>query len=259
MSAQQAGRPERPVALVTGASSGFGRSIARELDALGFRVGVHYRSSETGAKETATSLSNDSAVVGGDVSSWDDAFRVHTEVVEQLGPVDVLVNNGGVRHDSLMAMQNPEEWRSVIDTNLVGAFHLSRLCLPSMLTRRWGRIVNVVSPSAIVATPGQTAYAASKAGLVGMTRTLAAECAARGVTVNALSPGFMITGMTESLPDKVKEGIRTKCPMRRFGTTEEIARACRSSSMPARRRSPACRSARPSSPSRPTRSMRSPN
>lgn len=217
-------RPESPVALVTGASGGFGRALAVHLDALGFRVAVHYNSSEAAARETAAMLHNESVVIGGDVSSWGDAFRLHSEVVNALGPVDVLVNNGGVRNDSLMAMQDPAQWRAVIDTNLVGAFHLARLCLPPMLSRRWGRIINIVSPSGLVATPGQTAYSASKAGLIGMTRTLAAECAARGVTVNALSPGFMITNMTESLPEKVKDGIRTKCPMRRFGTTDEIAR-----------------------------------
>ncbi|MCJ1701789.1 SDR family oxidoreductase [Rathayibacter festucae] len=217
-------RPARPVALVTGASGGFGRSLAVQLDALGFRVAVHYNSSAEAAAETAALLTNESVVVGGDASSWSESFRLHSEVVNALGPVDVLVNNGAVRHDSLMAMQDPEQWRSVIDTNLIGAFHLARLCLPPMLTHRWGRIINVVSPSALVATPGQTAYSASKAGLIGMTRTLAAECAARGVTVNALSPGFMITNMTESLSDQVKEGIRTKCPMRRFGTTDEVAR-----------------------------------
>ncbi|PPF66068.1 3-oxoacyl-ACP reductase [Rathayibacter tritici] len=218
-------RPESPVALVTGASGGFGRSLAVHLDALGFRVAVHYNSSEVAARETAALLHNNSVIIGGDVSSWDDASRIHAEVVNALGSVDVLVNNGGIRHDSLMAMQDPEQWRAVIETNLVGAFHLARLCLPPMLMNRWGRVVNIVSPSGLIATPGQTAYAASKAGVVGMTRTLAAECAARGVTVNALSPGFMITNMTETLPEKVKDGIRTKCPMRRFGTTDEIARA----------------------------------
>jgi len=222
---ERGSRRSNPVALVTGGSGGFGKALALQLDALGFRVAVHYNSSEAAARQTADLLTNESVVVRGDISSWADSFRLHDEVVQALGPVDVLVNNGGVRHDSLMAMQDPGQWRSVIDTNLLGAFHSSRLCLPSMLTQRWGRIINIVSPSALIATPGQTAYSASKAGLIGLTRTLAAECAARGVTVNALSPGFMITKMTEGLSDTVKDGIRAKCPMRRFGTTDEIARS----------------------------------
>ncbi|MCI2237330.1 SDR family oxidoreductase [Paenibacillus sp. TRM 82003] len=218
-------RPASPVALVTGASGDFGRSLALALDALGCRVAVHYRSGEEAAQRTAGELRHDSVVVGGDVADWDDVVRLEQRIAESLGPVDVVVNNSAVRRDSLMAMQSPQEWASVIATNLVGTFHVSRACLPGMLKRRWGRIVNIVSPSGIVATAGQTAYSASKAGVIGMTRTLAAECGRRGVTVNALSPGFMVTQMTSGLPDSVTDGIRQKCPMGRFGTTDEIAQA----------------------------------
>lgn len=226
MSARTAGaRPESPVALVTGASGGLGRAMAVRLDELGFRVAVHYRGAEEEARATAALLTHPTAIVGGDIGDWDDATRIHAETVAALGPVDVLVNNGGIRRDALMAMQDPASWEEVIRTNLLGAFHLSRLAVPGMLSRRWGRIVNVVSPSALIATPGQTAYSSSKAGLIGLTRTLAAECAPRGVTVNALSPGFVETGMTSSLPDAKKNEIRAKCPMRRFGTAEEVARA----------------------------------
>lgn len=224
-SARRGVRPDSPVALVTGASGGFGRDLAVELDRLGCRVAVHYNSSSARAEETAALLTNDAVVVGGDVADFDQAQRMVREVARSLGDVDVVVNNGGVRKDALMAMQDPQEWESVVRTNLVGAFNVTRACLPPMLARRWGRVVNIVSPSGIIATSGQTAYSASKAGMIGMTRTLAAECARRGVTVNALSPGFMITGMTEHLGDKVKDDIRTRCPMGRFGTTSEVARA----------------------------------
>ncbi|NEE40903.1 SDR family oxidoreductase, partial [Streptomyces sp. SID7982] len=125
----------------------------------------------------------------------------------------------------LMAMQSPEDWHEVIRTNLLGSFHTSRAALPYMLRQRWGRIVNVVSPSGFIATAGQTAYSASKAGVMGMTRALAAECGRRGVTVNALSPGFMITGMTDQLPESIVSDMARKAPVPRFVTVEEVARS----------------------------------
>ncbi|MGI5243646.1 3-oxoacyl-ACP reductase family protein [Dactylosporangium sp. CA-139066] len=218
-------RPASPVALVTGASGGLGQALAIELDALGCRVAVHYNSSAEGAEAVRAKLHNDAIVVTGDVASWEAVQAMNAEIESRLGPVDVLVNNGAIRRDSLMAMQSPADWRAVIETNLIGTFHTSRAAVPGMLRRRWGRIVNIVSPSGLIATAGQTAYSASKAGVIGLTRTLAAECGRRGVTVNALSPGFMITGMTQDLSDAVTEGIRSKTPIPRFGRTEEVARA----------------------------------
>lgn len=218
-------RPEHPVALITGASGGLGQSLAMELDALGCRVAVHYNTAEDAARAVADKLENDSVVVTGDVACYEAVTAMVEQVTAALGPVDVLVNNGAIRRDTLLAMQSPQDWRAVIDTNLIGSFHTCRATVPHMLRRRWGRVINVVSPSGLIATPGQTAYSASKAGLIGMTRTLAAECGRRGVTVNALSPGFMITTMTKDLPDHVLDGMREKSPIPRFGTTEEVARA----------------------------------
>ncbi|MEV8631406.1 3-oxoacyl-ACP reductase family protein [Streptosporangium sp. NPDC051023] len=217
-------RPEHPVALVTGASGGLGQDLAVELDALGCRVAVHYNSSEAQAEAVASKLQNDSMVVGGDVASWEAVTELYKRIRDRLGPVDVLVNNGAIRRDGLMAMQSPEDWKQVIDTNLLGTFHTCRVAVPHMLRRRWGRIINIVSPSGLIATAGQTAYSASKAGVIGLTRTLAAECGRRGVTVNALSPGFMVTAMTRDLPAHVMDNIRDKSPIPRFGTTEEVAR-----------------------------------
>lgn len=226
MSTKPAGsRPERPVALVTGASGGLGRALAIELDALGCRVAVHYNSSEERARAVQDKLTNDSVVVSGDVGSYEAVTAMYEEIGARLGPVDVLVNNGAIRKDALMAMQSPADWAEVIQTNLIGSFHTARVAVPHMLRQRWGRVLNVVSPSGLIATAGQTAYSASKAGLIGFTRTLAAECGRRGVTVNALSPGFMITGMTQDLPDRVKEGMETKAPIPRFVTVEEVARS----------------------------------
>jgi 3-oxoacyl-[acyl-carrier protein] reductase len=164
-------------------------------------------------------------VVSGSVASWDAVNVLYNEIKERLGPVDVLVNNGAIRRDALMAMQSPEAWREVIETNLIGTFHTSRMAIGHMLRQRWGRIINVVSPSGLIATAGQTAYSASKAGVIGLTRTLAAEVGRRGVTVNALSPGFMITNMTKDLPGEIGQNIRERAPIPRFGLTDEVARS----------------------------------
>ncbi|MFJ8077187.1 SDR family NAD(P)-dependent oxidoreductase [Streptomyces sp. NPDC096176] len=222
---QTGSRPEHPVALVTGASGGLGQALALELDALGCKVAVHYNSSKDAARAVQDKLTHDSIVVSGDVGSYEAVTALYEEIKEHLGPVDVLVNNGAIRKDALMAMQNPADWAQVIQTNLIGSFHTARVTVPHMLRQRWGRVINVVSPSGLIATAGQTAYSASKAGLIGLTRTLAAECGRRGVTVNALSPGFMITGMTKDLPDRVIEGMEDKAPIPRFVTVEEVARS----------------------------------
>ncbi|MFF0745831.1 SDR family NAD(P)-dependent oxidoreductase [Streptomyces sp. NPDC004111] len=226
MSKNSAGqRPESPVALVTGASGGLGQALALELDSLGCRVAVHYNSSRDAAQALQEKLTNPSVLVTGDVGSWETVQSMYATITDELGAVDVLVNNGAIRKDSLMAMQNPADWAQVIQTNLIGSFHTARATVPYMLRKRWGRVLNIVSPSGIIATAGQTAYSASKAGLIGFTRTLASECGRRGVTVNALSPGFMITGMTQDLPDRVIEGMEDKAPIPRFVTVEEVARS----------------------------------
>lgn len=216
-------RPEEPVALVTGASGGLGAALAVALDAHGCRVAIHYNRAEDGARAVQARLKNDSVVVQGDVADWDSVTALHDRVRHELGDVDVLVSNAAVRHDALMAIQSPRAWREVIDTNLVGTFHVCRAVLPAMLKRRWGRIVNVVSPSGLVATPGQTAYSASKAGMIGLTRTLAAECGRRGVTVNALSPGFMETRLTARATQRFKDTMLDNLPVPRFTTPEEVA------------------------------------
>jgi 3-oxoacyl-[acyl-carrier protein] reductase len=226
MSKNSAGqRPESPVALVTGASGGLGQALALELDSLGCRVAVHYNSSRDAAQALQEKLTNPSVLVTGDVGSWETVQSMYATITDELGAVDVLVNNGAIRKDGLMAMQNPDDWAKVIQTNLIGSFHTARATVPYMLRKRWGRVLNIVSPSGIIATAGQTAYSASKAGLIGFTRTLASECGRRGVTVNALSPGFMITGMTQDLPDRVIEGMEDKAPIPRFVTVEEVARS----------------------------------
>ncbi|MEU2563283.1 3-oxoacyl-ACP reductase family protein [Streptomyces longispororuber] len=218
-------RPGKPVALVTGASGGFGAAVAAELDRVGFRVALHYNSAADGARDVSGRLTNDSIVVQADVGSWEAVGALHRQVVEELGEVDVLVSNAAVRRDALMMGQSPEVWSEVIRTNLLGTFHVCRAVLPSMVKRRWGRIINVVSPSALVATPGQTAYAASKSGVIALTRTLATECGRRGVTVNAISPGFMETRMTANATDKFRQNLAANLPVPRLTTPEEVAPA----------------------------------
>lgn len=216
-------RPDSPVALVTGASGGLGQALALELDALGCRVAVHYNSSAAAAHALRDKLRNNAIVVTGDVGSWPAVTAMDAQITEQLGPVDVLVNNAAIRLDQLMAMQPVEDWTKVVATNLLGTFHTARAAVPGMLRRRWGRIVNIVSPSGLIASPGQTAYSASKAGVIGFTRTLAAECGRRGVTVNALSPGFMETPMTSGLPEHIVDNMRDKAPVPGFVTPAEVA------------------------------------
>jgi 3-oxoacyl-[acyl-carrier protein] reductase len=212
-------------ALVTGASGGLGAAVAIELARAGYAVAVHYASNVDAAKHVADALDGESMVVGADVADWGQVQGLVEAVEEELGPVEVLVNSAGIRRDGLMAGQSVDEWRAVIDVNLLGTFHTCRAVLPRMLRARRGRIVNVVSPAGLRGSEGQTAYSASKAGVVGLTRSLARECARRCVTVNALAPGYLETPMTSSLPGERKQQILDATPIHRIATVEEIAAA----------------------------------
>lgn len=211
------------VALVTGASGSLGAAIAKLLDSRGFRLALHYAGNEEAARKLQAELGNDSVVVQADVADWDAVRAMESAVRDALGPVSVLVNSGAVRRDGLMATQSVTDWQQTIQTNLVGTFHTCRATVPEMLRQRWGRIINVVSPAGLIGSRGQTAYSASKAGVIGMTRSLALECGKRKVTVNALSPGFMETGLTDEVPDKVRGSFLDRTAVRRFGSPEEIA------------------------------------
>jgi 3-oxoacyl-[acyl-carrier protein] reductase len=213
------------VALVTGASGALGAAIARELDAAGLHVAVHCAAGRDRAEAVQASLTGPSVLIAADLSSWQQTERAVEEVTAALGPVDVLVNGAAIRRDALMAMQGPAEWREVIDVNLLGTFHTCRAVVARMMRRRWGRIINIASPAGLMASPGQTAYSASKAAVIGMTRSLAAECGRRGVTANVLSPGFMCTPMTESVTPEVRDVITARLAVPRFAEPEEIARA----------------------------------
>jgi 3-oxoacyl-[acyl-carrier protein] reductase len=209
-------------ALVTGGSRGIGAATARALAAEGWRVAVNYRSDADAADAVVASLATAGIAVQGDVSDPQAADAIFTAAEEGLGcPVLVLVNNAGVTADNLSPALSDDDWDRVVATNLSGAFRLTRRALRPMLRARFGRIVNVASVVGQKANPGQANYAAAKAGLVGMTRTVAAEVARRGVTVNAVAPGFIATEMTAGLTN----GYLDHVPARRVGTPEEVA-AC---------------------------------
>jgi 3-oxoacyl-[acyl-carrier protein] reductase len=219
-------RPENAAALVTGASKGIGAAIAKALAADGWHVAVNYRSDEEGAKATVKAIEEaggKAAAIHADVANGapDELFR---QAEEQLGgPVLALVNNAGVTADGLAIQLDDEAWDKVISTNLTAAFRLTRRAMRPMIKARYGRIVNVASVVGPRANAGQANYAAAKAGLIGMTKTVAAEVARRGVTVNAVAPGFIETDMTKDIPDAVIEAI----PARRVGAPEDVAAAVR--------------------------------
>jgi 3-oxoacyl-[acyl-carrier protein] reductase len=211
-------------ALVTGAAGGIGAAIARALAADGWAVGVNYRSDAQGAESVAREIEEAggrAAALGGDLCADDAADALFDALEERFGPVLVLVNNAGVRADGLSPQLRDDQWAQVIDTNLSAAFRTTRRALAPMLRARFGRIVNVASVVGPRANAGQSNYAASKAGLIGFTKTVAVEVARRGVTVNAVAPGFVETKLTRDVGNGVVDAI----PARRVGTPEEVA-AC---------------------------------
>ena len=219
------GRPQGS-ALVTGASRGIGAAIAKVLARDGWSVGVNYRQDAEGAEAVVkeiTDAGGRAIALQGDVSDRDTADELMGRLEEELGPVLVLVNNAGVRADGLSPQIDDEDWQKVIDTNLSAAFRLTRRALRPMIRARYGRVVNIASIVGQRANPGQANYAASKAGLVAMTKTVAAEVAKRGVTVNAVAPGLIETEMTEGIGGNLLEHV----PARRAGTPEEVAECVR--------------------------------
>jgi 3-oxoacyl-[acyl-carrier protein] reductase len=211
-------------ALITGASRGIGAATAKALAADGWPVAVNYRSDSDGAAAVVGAIRADGGeaeAFEADITSSEAVDRLLQEVEASLGPVSVLVNNAGVRADGLSPQIDDDEWQRVIDTNLSAAFWATRRALRGMLRVRFGRIVNIASIVGPRANPGQSNYAASKAGLIGFTKTVAAEVARRGVTVNAVAPGYVETALSEGIADALVKAI----PARRPGTPEEVA-AC---------------------------------
>ena len=211
-------------ALVTGASGGIGGSIARSLHAAGATVGLS-GTREAPLQALADELGERAFVLPCNLSDPEAVAALPKQAAEAMGSVDILVNNAGITRDNLFMRMSDEEWQSVIDVNLTATFKLCKGVLRGMMKSRWGRIVNISSVVGATGNPGQGNYAAAKAGMVGMSKSLAYEVASRGITVNAVAPGFIATAMTDKLNDTQKEAILSQIPAGRMGDSKEIAAA----------------------------------
>ncbi len=216
------------VALVTGSSRGIGRATALRLAAMGADVAVNYRQDEQGATATCSeieALGRQAIAAQADVSKEEDVQRMFGEVEARLGPVAILVNNAGTTNDQLILRMKLEDFDGLLQTNLVSAFLCIRAAMRSMLKARWGRIVNVASISGIMGQVGQANYSASKAGLIALTKSTAREVASRGITSNAVAPGYIPTELTSNVTEEFKDYYMRITPLARFGTAEEVAAA----------------------------------
>jgi 3-oxoacyl-[acyl-carrier protein] reductase len=211
-------------ALVTGASGGIGGAIARALHGAGATVALSGRRVEA-MEPLAAELGDRVHITPADLSSAEGTDKLAADAEAAMGGLDILVNNAGLTRDTLMMRMKDEDWQDVIDVNLTAAFRLSRAVLRGMMKKRYGRIIGITSIVGVTGNPGQANYAASKAGMIGMSKSLAQEVAARGVTVNCVAPGFIATAMTAELTDAQKEAIMGAIPAGRMGTSEEIAAA----------------------------------
>lgn len=215
------------VALVTGASRGIGRAVAVTLAGAGHPVAVNYMSRGDQAKETLALIEEtggEGVCVQADVGDSSEVDRCFSDIEDALGPVQILVNNAGVRADGLALGLSDSAWEDVLRINLSGSFWCCRRALRSMLRTRWGRIVNVTSVAGLRGSPGQTNYSAAKAGVIGLTKTLAREVAGKGITVNAVAPGLIATELTTDLPNDRFEKMVDEIPVRRPGTPQDVSR-----------------------------------
>jgi 3-oxoacyl-[acyl-carrier protein] reductase len=216
------------VAVVTGSSRGIGRAAALRLASMGADVAINYRNDEQGGAQTRAAveaLGRRAIAVRADVSLEDDVTQLFREVESQLGPVTILVNNAGTTRDRLILQMKLDEFEGLLHANLVSAFLCTRASLRGMLRARWGRIVNVASISGIMGQVGQANYAASKAGLIALTKSTARELASRNITANAVAPGYIPTELTADVSQEFKDYYLNITPLKRYGTAEEVAAA----------------------------------
>jgi len=216
-------------ALVTGASRGIGRAIALSLAQEGADVAVNYVSSEGAAKEVVErilAMGRKAMLAQADVADYPDTYRMAQEVLKQFGHLDILINNAGINSDKTFVKMDHASWRRVLAINLDGVFNCTKVFIDQMLQQGWGRVVNITSVIGQIGNFGQANYAASKAGVAAMTKSLAKELAAKGITINAVAPGFIETEMVSGIPEKVQQKLLSQIPMGRFGKADEVSRAC---------------------------------
>lgn len=213
--------------VITGGSRGIGRAIALEFGKKGANVVINYVSSDTEAEKVAEEIKNlggNAILVKGDVSSFEEGKKLIDETVKVFGTIDILINNAGITKDGLIMRMKEEHFDKVIDINLKGVFNTCKSAVSHMLKQRSGKIINISSVVGVVGNAGQANYAASKAGVIGLTKSIAKEVGARGITVNAVAPGFIKSDMTDVLSEKVKDGMLGLIPLNRFGNVEDVAR-----------------------------------
>lgn len=216
------------VAVVTGASRGIGRAVAKKLASLGAEVVINYNGSKERAEEVLREIEAEggkASIYQCNVSDFAACEAFLKDVISEHGSLDILVNNAGITRDDLLMKMTEEAYDAVLDTNLKGTFNCIRFAARQMLKQRSGRIINMASVSGVLGNAGQANYSASKAGIIGLTKSAARELASRGITVNAVAPGFVNTEMTEVLSEKVKEGAVSQIPLGKFGEPEDIAEA----------------------------------
>lgn len=214
------------VALITGATRGIGKQIALTLADEGYDIALNYRKEDENLINTKREIEEKNVkclAVKGDISNFEDTEKFVKEVIEEYGKIDVLVNNAGITKDMLLVRMKKEDFESVIDVNLVGTFNVTKNVISYMMKARSGRIINISSVVGVTGNSGQTNYSASKAGIIGFTKSLAKEVASRNILVNAIAPGFIETNMTDVLKDEVKEEISKNIPLKRMGNTQDVA------------------------------------
>jgi len=221
---------EGKVSLVTGASRGIGKAIALKLANLGSKVAVNYVAIEAGNKvdaddlvESITHNGGEAMAVEADMRDSEAVKAMVEQVTDRWSKVDILVNNAGINRDTLLLRMSDDAWDDVVNTNLRGAYLCTKFALKSMMRQEWGRIISISSVTGIVGNIGQSNYAASKGGIIAFTKSIAREAGSRNITVNAVAPGFIVTGMTDKLPPERKEAILAMVPLQRFGQPEDVA------------------------------------
>ena len=214
------------IALITGGSRGIGRAIALRLAREGTKVAINYKTNDSAAQwvvDAVTEMDGEAMAVSADVSQAAAVEAMVKQIADAWGSIDILVNNAGVIHDSLLMRMTEEVWDEVVDTNLKGAFNCTKAVLRFMVRKRWGRIINVVSVVGLEGNPGQSNYAASKAGIIAFSRSIAKEVASRNITVNAVAPGYIATEIVADLAPEFKDLILSRIPQNRFGSVEDVA------------------------------------